>query len=374
MRIAGGQILMDGVFEETDLSIAEGVIVATGSASGEDVFDASGCIILPGIVDIHGDAFERNIMPRPGVFFDLEIALRETDNQLLTNGITTAFHGVTWSWEPGLRGRDNALQLLSSIAEIRSSLICDTRVHLRHEVYNILDTQDVVSEIEARRVGMVAFNDHMEGIVQATGQKRSKLSKMIERSGLSEDDFVELVNVTYARSGQIAESLEQISLAARRANIPMLSHDDRDDADRTLYRALGCQVSEFPMTEEVARFARDHGEATVFGAPNVVRGGSHTGCPSARYMVQKGLCSVLASDYYYPALFHAPFILDKLDILPLAKAWDLVSLNPARMAGLSDRGTLQAGNKADLLVVELSNRNPVLKAVIASGRLCFHRG
>jgi alpha-D-ribose 1-methylphosphonate 5-triphosphate diphosphatase len=150
----------------------------------------------------------------------------------------------------------------------------------------------------------------------------------------------------------------------------MLSHDDESPAMRKAFRAEGVGIAEFPVNEETAREAAEAGDFIVFGAPNVVRGGSHTGWTKASDMIAKGLCSVLASDYYYPAQLLAAFRLAADGVLPLAKAWDLVSAAPAVAAGLPDRGILTRGYRADIILVddELPLR-PRIVAVIAAGRL-----
>src|SRR5258706_3146012 len=139
---------------------------------------------------------------------------------------------------------------------------------------------------------------------------------------------------------------------------------------RKALRVQGVGIAEFPVNEETAREAADGGDFIVFGAPNVVRGGSHTGWTRASDMIAKGLCSVLASDYYYPAQLLAAFRLAVDGVLPLAEAWDLISAAPARAAGLSDRGILAAGYRADIILVddEVPMR-PRIVAVIAAGRL-----
>src|SRR5262249_49947208 len=128
---------------------------------------AEGCLVLPGIVDCHGDAFERHIMPRPGVSFDLDLALRDADRALLASGITTAFHGVTWSWEPGLRGADNARLLVDRIAALKPELGADTRFHMRHETFNLDAEEEIGLWLEQGRIGVLAFNDHTEGTLKS---------------------------------------------------------------------------------------------------------------------------------------------------------------------------------------------------------------
>src|SRR5258707_4131187 len=139
---------------------------------------------------------------------------------------------------------------------------------------------------------------------------------------------------------------------------------------RKAFRAMGVGIAEFPVNEETAREAADGGDFMVCGAPNVGRGGSHTGWTRASDMIAKGLCSILASDYYYPAQLLAAFRLAEDGVLPLAGAWDLISAAPARAAGLSDRGVLAEGRRADIILVDDEiPRRPRIVAVIAAGRL-----
>jgi alpha-D-ribose 1-methylphosphonate 5-triphosphate diphosphatase len=150
----------------------------------------------------------------------------------------------------------------------------------------------------------------------------------------------------------------------------MLSHDDTTPAMRKAYRNQGVTIAEFPITEETAREAARAGDAVVYGAPNVVRGGSHTGWTRASDMIAKGLCSVLASDYYYPAQLLAAFRLAADGILALPEAWKLVSTGPAEAVGLADRGVLAEGRRADILLVDDTvPLRPRLVAVIVAGRL-----
>jgi len=141
---------------------------------------------------------------------------------------------------------------------------------------------------------------------------------------------------------------------------------------RQAFRAQGVAIAEFPVNEETARDAAEAGDFIVLGAPNVVRGGSHTGWTKASDMIAKGLCSVLASDYYYPAPLLAAFRLAADGVLPLAQAWQLISSAPACAAGLTDRGTLAAGARADILLVDDTlPLRPRIVAVIAAGRLVY---
>src|SRR5512139_2972582 len=164
MRLQGGQALIDGAFVEADIVIddRDGVIASIGADGGNGrAYDARGLYVLPGIVDIHADAFERQLMPRPGVDFPIDLALQESDRQAVGNGITSLFHGVTWSWEPGLRGADNARAVLAGIEQLNPTLGADTRCHLRHETFNLEAETEIVDWLGDRRIGMLGFNDHM---------------------------------------------------------------------------------------------------------------------------------------------------------------------------------------------------------------------
>ena len=164
--------------------------------------------------------------------------------------------------------------------------------------------------------------------------------------------------------------MTRLAEAACAHGVPLLSHDDASPEQRRWYRSLGCRVAEFPTNLETAREAAAEGDDIVLGAPNVVRGGSHTGWTNAAEMVAQELCSVLASDYYYPAQLLAAFRLANDRVVPLEKAWELVSETPAAAVGLPDRGRITAGRRADLILVDARDAcRPQLIAAIVAGRI-----
>jgi alpha-D-ribose 1-methylphosphonate 5-triphosphate diphosphatase len=370
--ITRGQMLADGHLVDGALR-TDGHLIdrlgRTGGATPARALDAAGLLVLPGIVDLHGDAFERQMMPRPGVDFPLDVALLDSDRQAVANGLTTVFHGVTWSWEPGLRSGDNARRLAEGMEQLRPRLLADTRLHLRHETYNLDAEPELRNWLAAGRIALFAFNDHMDSTVAALA-KPHKRSRMVERSGLGDDAFGRLAEQVASRADAVPASIARLAAAARAAGVRMLSHDDRTPAQRADYRALGATIAEFPVNVETAQAAAAAGDPIVFGAPNVVRGGSHTGWTKAADMIAQGLCSVLASDYYYPAPLLAAFRLAADGVRPLGEAWSLVSEGPASAAGLTDRGVLAEGRRADILLVDAAEPlRPRVVAVIAGGRL-----
>jgi alpha-D-ribose 1-methylphosphonate 5-triphosphate diphosphatase len=369
--IEGSRTLQGQEFSDNSLLIEAGRIESIGRSQDRAAIrlDARNLLALPGIVDLHGDAFERQMMPRPGVDFPIDVALLDSDRQAINNGITTVFHAATWSWEPGLRSGENAKKLLRAIEALRPQLAADTRFHLRHETYNLEAEIEIGKWLAARRVDLFAFNDHMD-LTVANLAKPQKRGRMVERTGLSNDAFDRLVERVVSRGNEVPGSIARLARTACEAGIRMLSHDDNSPAMRKAFRAQGVAIAEFPVNEETAREAVDGGDFIVFGAPNVVRGGSHTGWTKAADMIEKGLCSILASDYYYPAPILAAFRLAVDGILPLADAWNLISAAPARAAGLDDRGTLAEGQRADIILVDdAMPMRPRVVAVIAGGRL-----
>ena len=240
---------------------------------------------------------------------------------------------------------------------------------LRHEAYNLDAELTIAQWLAEGRIYLFAFNDHMESIIRSAAKPR-KRAQVVERCGLSNEGFDALVERVISRAGDVPASIARLSKAARKAGVRMLSHDDESPMVRKAFRAQGVNIAEFPVNEETAREAAQGGDFIVFGAPNVVRGGSHTGWTKASDMIAKGLCSVLASDYYYPAQLLAAFRLAADDVLPLAKAWRLVSEAPARAAGLLDRGALTQGSRADIILVDDDvPLRPRIVAVIAAGKL-----
>ena len=260
-------------------------------------------------------------------------------------------------------------QLLEAIEALRPQLAADTRFHLRHETYNLDAEAEIGEWLSDGRIDLFAFNDHMDSTV-ASLAKPQKRSRMVERTGLSSEAFDGLVASVVSRGHDVPASIARLAAVARAAGVRMLSHDDESPAMRKAFRDQGVGIAEFPVNEETAREAAAAGDFIVFGAPNVVRGGSHTGWTKASDMIAKGLCSILASDYYYPAPLLAAFRLAADGVLPLAQAWDLISAAPASAAGLADRGVLAAGRRADIILVDDAvPLRPRIVGVIAAGRL-----
>lgn len=370
VMISNAMVLRPEGLAKANLVIEDGRF-ALASSRTPMVIDAEGLIALPGIVDIHGDGFERQLMPRPGVRFDVSLALRDTDRQLVANGITTAFHGVTVSWEPGLRSMEAATEVIEAIRAMRGRLSCDTRLHIRWETFALDHLPTIMEWLGTEPRPIIAFNDHTTGSM-LKGTIARKLPKMAERSGLSNEAYTALLESVWARRPAVPAAIETLAMAAKEGGNVLLAHDEASPDERIRFRALGARSSEFPLTLETATEARRHGEHVILGAPNVVRGGSHNGALDATQAIRAGLCSCLASDYHYPSPLHAAFKLAGADLTHLAEAWKLVSENPAAAAGLDDRGAIEPAKRADLLLVDGSRAgHPEVVATFCGGRLVY---
>ncbi|MFN4282955.1 MAG: alpha-D-ribose 1-methylphosphonate 5-triphosphate diphosphatase [Alphaproteobacteria bacterium] len=374
--VVGGKVLLPTGFETDAVVIVEdGEIVEIASEAGAArAVDARGLYVMPGIIDLHGDAFERQIMPRPGVHFDLQLALADTDRQLVSNGITTAFHGVTYSWEPGLRSRDTILRMIAALDAARPHLACDTKLHLRQETYNLDGEAEALAWLAEGKIALLAFNDHTPDMLKKQADPQEMMT-YLQRTRLSSDELRALLAKVAARKEEVPASIQRLAAAAVAAGVPQCSHDDPSPETRRWYQDIACEISEFPKTRETAQLARDLGNHIVFGAPNVVRGGSHQkNSVAAADMIAAGLCTVLTSDYYYPSMLPAAFRLERDGVCDLAAAWALISANPADAARLTDRGRIAAGLRADLLLVEAAeNRPPRAVASLVAGKLA-HAG
>lgn len=369
--IRGGLCLLPGEgLVEADLVLAAGNIVEIrrgGGASSGGV-DAAGCLVLPGIVDIHGDAFERQIMPRPKTMFPLEVALLETDRQLAANGISTAFHGITVSWEPGLRSLEQALAIVEALDRLEPQFHCDHRLHIRWETFALDEMEAVQSLFTREKKPLLAFNDHTS--MTLTGSRTdTKIGGSAERAMMDVESYKKLLAGLAGRAPDVPGAISRMADAARQHGIAMLSHDDCSPEIRAGFRDLGAAIAEFPMNAATLDASSGAGDIVVLGAPNVVRGGSHNGAIGAEFAIRQEKCSVLASDYYYPAPLQAALALAERGALPPERAWELIAANPAAACGLDDRGRIAEGLRADLILLPELGSRPV--ATFVAGRLVY---
>ncbi|WP_417524973.1 alpha-D-ribose 1-methylphosphonate 5-triphosphate diphosphatase [Marinovum sp.] len=365
MTFTGARWLSPEGLRDDPLSVADGVVT---ESAGRTV-DLSGKLILPGIVDLHGDGFERHLAPRRGAMTNLAAGLISAEAELAANGITTAVLAQFYSWEGGLRSPDFATRMLEALARMRAQIDTDLQVQLRLETHMIDDFPAVLDLIARHDIRYVAFNDHLPHDRLAACRSIPRLTGTALKSGRSPEAHLALMQALHARSAEVPAALDALCATLTARGIRYASHDDATPDDRATWAARGALISEFPETREAALAAHQSGQPVVLGAPNVVRGASHKGKVSARALVEEGLCAALASDYHYPAPRNAVWELVDLGLLDLAAAWALISSGPAEVLGLTDRGSLAPGLRADLLILDAETRR--VEATLSGGTFTY---
>jgi alpha-D-ribose 1-methylphosphonate 5-triphosphate diphosphatase len=370
LTLTGAGVLRPDGLDHVPLSLADGRITADQQTRQVDL---SGFRVLPGIIDVHGDGFERHLAPRRGAMRDLGHGLRSVADELATNGITTAMLAQFWSWEGGLRGADFALRFLDALAAHRGldsdRYGTDMRAQLRVETHLIADFPAIEDAVARFGIGYVVFNDHLPHAALAAGKRPARLTGQALKSGRNPDTYLALMQHLHGLSDQVPQAVGAMAARLSAQGVNLGSHDDRSAEGRRDWRSRGVGLSEFPETRPAAAEARSGGDGIILGAPNVMRGGSHSGNVAAQELIEAGLCDALASDYYYPAPRLAALML--ADVIGLPAAWDLVSAGPARLLGLTDRGRLIPGQRADLVVLDDAGR---VAATLAGGQVTHMAG
>ncbi|MBF9034175.1 alpha-D-ribose 1-methylphosphonate 5-triphosphate diphosphatase [Rhodobacterales bacterium HKCCE2091] len=332
--------------ERRDIGLRDGLIRGPGAGR---VIDLSGLLLLPGIVDPHGDGFERHLAPRRGAAVDLALGLAAAEAEILANGITTACLAQSWSWEGGMRGPEFAARLAEALAVYRG--VADLRMQLRIEIGPREEFDAAAALVERFAIPFAVFNDHLPHDAVAKGRKPPSLEGQALKAGRSPEAHRAFIERMCREIGAARAELPALAARLRAAGALVGSHDDPDPETRAGFRAMGATVAEFPMALEAAVAAAEAGDPVIMGAPNVTRGRSHKrGGLAARAVLEAGAATALASDYHYPAPLAAAARL-VADGWPLARAWTLVSEGPARILGLRDRGRIAEGLRGDLAVV-----------------------
>ncbi|KIC35535.1 alpha-D-ribose 1-methylphosphonate 5-triphosphate diphosphatase [Leisingera sp. ANG-M7] len=370
LTLQGGDVLRPGGLETAgEIAIAGGLVA---DALAGRVVDLSGYLVLPGIVDAHGDGFERHLAPRRGAMKQMAEGVVAAEAELAANGITTAVLAQFYSWEGGLRGPEFAAQVFEGIQAVRGSVVTDLMPQLRFEIHMLEDYAGLAAKVAGWQVPYVVFNDHLPHERLAQGKKPPRLTGQALKAGRNPEVHWQMLKDMHARRDEVPGRLDALCAELAEMGVRLGSHDDQTAEDRAIWRERGARISEFPETLEAAEAARGAGDPVILGSPNVVRGGSHKGNASAVELIAMGLCDALASDYHYPSPRRAALMLERTGLLDLAGAWRLVSKGPAQLLGLNDRGTLEAGKRADFVVLDKATQR--VAATIAGGRVSYMSG
>jgi alpha-D-ribose 1-methylphosphonate 5-triphosphate diphosphatase len=322
--------------------------------------------LVPGLVDLHSDCLELKARPRQSMELPLEDALVELDAEAAAWGITTHFLCVCLEDDLGkYRSMGRARETVAVVERLRPHLLVDHRVHLRVDITG--DGVPTARELaESPATGMLSYMVHLPGVGQFADEASwRRYYTTIEAEGEMADDRLRR---RMARLDRVGEARAAIAELARARGVPLASHDDDSTAAVRQARGLGAGISEFPVRPEAAAAARDLGMDVVMGAPNARSGRSHHGNGSAREVLASGWLTVLASDYHPPSLLAAAYALADEGACSWAEAMALVTAAPARAAGLSDRGRIAAGARADLVAIGRRSGLPAVAGAWVAGR------
>ena len=353
--------------------IAEGRAEAAGGA-----IDLEGDYLVPGLVELHTDHVETHFSPRPGVRWDPTLAVVAHDAQVAGSGITTVFDALCIGMDEDRSERSGADELLGLVratqdAQGAGMLRAEHFTHLRCEVA-APDVLDDWAAFEGEpSVRLVSLMDHTPGQRQFTSLDAHMLYYK-GKNGMSDAEYEAFLVDRRARAERYSDKNRQaLAAAARERGLPLASHDDALPAHVDEAVRDGVSLAEFPTTLEAAEASRAAGIAVLMGAPNVVRGRSHSGNVAALDLARAGALDILSSDYVPYALMQAAFLLPERTADD-AEPWDLprairtVSKTPAEAIGLRDRGAIEPGRRADLVRVRMHEGRPIVREVWREGR------
>lgn len=362
----------EGVLEDGSLRIENGKITEIDQRclSGAREVNVQGNYLFPGFVDMHSDAIEKSIEPRPNTYFPVDIAVFELDKKIASCGITTMFHSLSFAeMEVGLRSNSAAAGIIRQISEFTSRLKVRTKVHARFEITDLGAVPYLEGLIRDNLIQIFSFMDHSPG----QGQFRDILSfknyygPVYGKSDAEMDGIID--RKRQARDDAAPDAIKHLVALCKEHTIAIASHDDDSSEKIEWLHEMGVSMTEFPVNIEAVRAARESGISVCLGSPNVVRGESQARNLSAREAISWGYGDILCSDYAPMTMLHAVLALERFNILPLHEAVNMVSLNPARAVGIADStGSLEVGKEADILIVDPSEGFPRILSTFIGGR------
>lgn len=373
-------ITPDGVVEGV-LRIVDGRIVEIipGAAeylkSGdEEHIDADGSYVMPGMIDIHSDALEKEIQPRPNTFFPLHMSFYELEKKLAGCGVTTIYHSLSLADGVGVRDDDMVIDIIKNIIKLREErAMINHRVHLRYEVTNIPGIITVRNLIDTKQIDLLSIMDHTPGQGQFT-EKDSYENYLVKTYGVRDEELKIMINKLKRDAKSLNwERIRDIAEHAIDQGIVVASHDD--DTESKIDRMLdyGVTISEFPINRIAAEYSHQHNLLVCVGSPNLVRGQSHSHNMRAVDAIREGFASAICSDYLPSSMLPAVFMLHEKEHIPLHQAVAMVTLNLAIALGIEEQvGSIEVGKQANLIFVNLHNGYPLVQRTLVNGKTIYY--
>lgn len=371
--LANATLVLPGTVLRGQIRLVDGHIadLAEGAGIPAGAIDCAGDLVMPGLIELHTDNLERHIQPRPKVNWPHTAAIIAHDAELASVGITTVFDALrvgSVTSNTQINYGEYARSLADEILGLRAAgaLRISHFLHLRAEVCSETLIEELAKFGPADRIGIVSLMDHTPGARQF--RDISKLKEYyVGKYGLSEGDWDNHVSTQKALREKVGPRHEAAAVAAaRRYGAVLASHDDTEPEHVRQSADNGAHFAEFPTTIEAAQACREHGIQVMMGAPNLIRGGSHSGNVAAKDLAEADLLDIVSSDYVPSALLSAGLMLGDLwgDI---ARGIATVTAAPANAAGLADRGRLAQGARADVIRVARIGQAAALRGVWVQG-------
>jgi alpha-D-ribose 1-methylphosphonate 5-triphosphate diphosphatase len=367
-------VLKDRVIERGWVAVVDGKIADLGEGDApERGEDLRGDLLMPGLIELHTDHLEAHYVPRPKVFWDPVAAVVSYDGQLATSGITTVLDSLRVWREEGAEDVDGQAGILAeaiSAARDAKLLRAEHFLHLRCEIPMPSVVEEAKELVGRPDIRLMSLMDHTPGQRQFRDEGKLRDYYRGKGAGMTDAELDVLFERRFEYQKKYAETnMREIVALAQNYDIPLASHDDTTEENVTDAIRDRVSVAEFPTTMEAARGLHQAGIHVLMGAPNVVRGGSHSGNIAAVDLAREGLLDIMSSDYIPSSLLMAALQLPKrVPAIDLAAAVRTVTKTAAEAVGLSDRGEIVAGKRADLIRVHLAQDLPVVRSVWREGR------
>lgn len=367
-------VLDDRVIERGWVAVAHRGIVEIGEGKppehGEDM---GGDLLMPGLIELHTDHLEAHYVPRPKVFWDPVAAVVSYDGQLATSGITTVLDSLRVWREDGAEEVDGQADVLSAAidtARKANLLRAEHFLHLRCEIPMPMVVEDAAKLAGRPDVRLISLMDHTPGQRQFRDEEKLRTYYRGKKGGLSDMELDALFERRFEYQRKYADTnMRGVVALAQRLGVPLASHDDTTDENVADAIRDKVSVAEFPTTIEAARGLHEAGISILMGAPNVVRGGSHSGNIAAVDLAREGFLDILSSDYIPSSLLMGALQLpDRIPSITLPEAVRTVTKAPAKAVGLDDRGEIAKGKRADLIRVHVAAGIPVVRSVWRAGQ------